>query len=91
MFASDKKGSVPHPQHLLNGFYSTIEKCQMSELDLNEDRFTWERSRGSELWVREYLNKAFCSTNWWSKFSLCHLKVIQTSRLDHDPIFLESC
>lgn len=49
MFSYDKKGSVPHPQHFLNGFYSTIEKCQLSELDLNEDRFTWERSRGSEL------------------------------------------
>lgn len=89
MYESDKAGRVPHPQYLLSGFCNTIEECHLTEIDLKGGNFTWERSRGSDAWVRERLDRSFGSLSWWSKFPLCHLSVIQTARSDHDPIFLE--
>ena len=76
-------------KNLLDGFHGTIEDCNLIELPLSGGNFTWEKSRGSDTWVRERLDRAFASNGWWSKFPLCHLKVVQTSRSDHDPIILE--
>lgn len=61
LFASDKKGHVPHPQHLFNGFQSTIKDCQLLELDLSVEIYTWEISRGTDGWVRERLDGEFGS------------------------------
>lgn len=89
LYATDKQGRVDHPQSLFTGFHNTIEECQLIELDLNGGNFTWEKSRGTSNWVRERLDRAFATQSWWSKFPLCHLKVVQVSRSDHDPIILE--
>lgn len=89
LFASDKDGSNPHPQSLLDGFGKAIEDCQLSELGLSGGRFTWEKSRGTNGWVREKLDRAFASVGWWLKFPLCSLKVFHTSVSDHNPILLE--
>lgn len=89
MYASDKQGSVPHPQHLLEGFRVVIEECQLSEIDLFGGKFTWERSQGSDASVREKLDRAFASTSWWLKFPLCHLKVLHTAASDHEPLLLD--
>lgn len=66
-----------------------IEDCQLTELELKGGKFTWEKGRGTNDRVRECLDKAFASTQWWSKFPLCNLNFIHTSRLDHDPIQLD--
>lgn len=76
MYASDKKGTHAHPQHLFNGFCKTIEDCHLIELDLAGGRFTWEKSRGSSNWIRERLDRAFASEAWWTLFPLCNLTVI---------------
>lgn len=89
MYASDKQGGVPRPPNLLEGFRTTIEDCQLSEIDMFGGKFTWERSRGSDAWVREKLDRVFATLNWWGKFPLCHLKVLHTVVSDHEPLFLE--
>lgn len=89
LFASDKKGNSPHPQSLLDSFSRVIEDCQLSEVNLSGGKFTWEKGKGTDAWVREKLDRAFSNVSWWSKFPLCNLKVLHTSCLDHEPIFLE--
>ena len=89
MYASNKKGNSPHPQYLLHGFGETIEDCLLSEINLSGGSFTWENGRVTEAWVRDRFDSAFAYANWWSKFPLCHLQVVQTSKSDHDPIILE--
>lgn len=89
MYVSDKQGNVPHPQHLLEAFRNTIEDCQLSEVELSGGKFTWERCRGSNAWVREKLDRAFRTLSWWVKFPLCHLKVLHTAVSDHEPLLLE--
>lgn len=89
MYATDKKGRLNHPQYLLDGFSKTIHECQLSELHLSGGTFTWERSRGTEAWVREKLDRGFATDNWWRKFPLHDLKVVHTSVSDHEPLVLE--
>lgn len=90
-YASDKMGSIRHPQALLDGFSAAIDSCQLSEIDLEGGHFTWEKSKGKPNWVRERLDRAFASSSWLHKFPLCKLSVIHTTVSDHDPILLELC
>ncbi|KAL8101055.1 hypothetical protein AgCh_033077 [Apium graveolens] len=70
LFASDKSGQHPHHQSLLEGFKATIEECGLIELNLKGGEFTWEKSKGTENWVRERLDRAFVNNYWWRKFPL---------------------
>lgn len=88
MYALDKKGTHAHPQYLLNDFCSTIKECQLMELDLKGGNFTYEKSRGSNNWIREILNRAFAIKTWWHMFPLCNLKVHHICS-DHEPINLD--
>lgn len=51
--------------------------------------FTWEKSKGSDNWVRERLDRAFADMLWWRKFFLCKLTLSHVIKYDHDPIVLE--
>lgn len=88
LLSTDKKGVHPHPQYLLNGFRSAIEDCSLLELDLVGGKFTWEKSKGTPEWVRERLDRAFATANWWNKFPLCKLSVSHSIHSDQIPFLL---
>lgn len=69
----DKWGRVDHPQSLMDGFRMALEDCNLSELELCEGKFTWEKSKGKEGWVKEKLDHVFSTAIWMSKFPLCKL------------------
>lgn len=50
---------------------------------------SWERSRGTNAWVSEKLDRDFGSMNWWVKFPFGHLKVLHTAVSDYDHLLLE--
>lgn len=89
LYASDKSGKHSHPQSLFEGFRSAIEDSSLLELDLKGGKYTWEKRKGSTNWVRERLDRAFASREWWLRFRLSNLSVIHTSCSDHDPIVLD--
>ncbi|XP_017245408.1 uncharacterized protein LOC108217070 [Daucus carota subsp. sativus] len=91
LYVSDKKGTHSHPTSLLNGFRKTIEDCALVELDLTSGKYTWEKSRGTNNWVRERLDRAFATNEWWHMFPLCNLRVHHTICSDHGPIQLDLC
>lgn len=53
----DKKGKHLHPQNLLSGFKKAIDDCNLIEVDLSGWAFTWEKSKGTQDWVRERLDR----------------------------------
>ncbi|XP_074361258.1 uncharacterized protein LOC141701530 [Apium graveolens] len=57
-------------------------------LNMEVGKFTWEKSRGSDAWVREKLDHGFASISWWSKFPFYNLRVLHTSVSDHEPLLL---
>ncbi|XP_074377634.1 uncharacterized protein LOC141719152 [Apium graveolens] len=89
LYVSDKKGPHPHPRSLLDGFKLAIEDCGLTELDLTGGDFTWEKSKGTENWVWERIDRAFANDLWWRKFPLYKLSVSHVIKSDHDPIMLE--
>ena len=52
-------------------------------------QFTWERSRGSEDWVEERLNRALASNSWHHLFPKAKVSSLEASCSDHLPIFLD--
>lgn len=84
----EKKGRHPHPGYLFNGFKKAIEDCGLHEVDLTGGRFTWEKSKGTDNWVRERLDRAFETDTWWRKLPLCTLSVFHATVSDHEPIKL---
>lgn len=89
LFASDKSGQHLHSQAFLEEFKATIDDCRLIELDLKGGEFTWEKSKKTENWVRERLDRAFANNSWWRKFPLYKLLVTHIIKSDHDPIILE--
>lgn len=51
-------------------------------------RYTWEKGKVTENWVRERLNRAFATDVWWNIFPLCTLSVFHAVISDHEPIKL---
>ncbi|XP_074336668.1 uncharacterized protein LOC141673834 [Apium graveolens] len=89
LYPTDKEGTHPHPNYLMNGFRNALEMSSLSEIDLSGGRFTWEKGRGTNAWVKERLDRGFANANWWSLFPLCNLKVVATAVSDHEAIFLQ--
>lgn len=75
----------------MDGFRLAIEDVSLSELPLTGGKYTWERSKGKDNWVRERLDRCFASDNWWQLFPLCKLSVYHTIYSDHEPINLDIC
>lgn len=89
LHAPNKKGVHPHPASLLNGFRNVVEDCALIEIDLLGRKYTWEKSRGSENWGRERLDRVFATESWWRPFPLCNLRLLHTICSDDEPIHLE--
>lgn len=89
LHASNKKGIIPHPQVLLDGFGKAIEDCNLSELHMCGGKYTWGKSRGTKNWVRQKLDRCFATSSWLNKFPLSNLKLLHTSVSDHEPLLVE--
>lgn len=86
LFDSDKDGKVPHPPNLMEGFRKVIDDSLFSEIDLCGGKFTWERGRETNDWVREKLDRVFATRSWLNKHPLCKISVHHVTRSDHDQI-----
>lgn len=67
----------------------TVEDCLLSEINLVGGKYTWERGRGTDRWVREKLDRAYATSSWLRKFPVCKLTVHHVTYSDHDPINLD--
>ncbi|XP_074336391.1 uncharacterized protein LOC141673539 [Apium graveolens] len=59
LFGFEKVGGRPHPRYLLEGFNNTIMECGLEDLGFNGSAFTWEKSRGTEAWIQERLDRVY--------------------------------
>lgn len=70
MVADEKLGGCAQPRRLLEGFTAAIEDCQLLDLGFKGNMFTWERSRGSQRWVQERLDRGLANKQWTEMFPL---------------------
>ncbi|KAM6599952.1 hypothetical protein CsatA_019561 [Cannabis sativa] len=84
----DKRGGIPYPNWLIEGFQQTIQECELSDMELVGHQFTWEKSRGSDAWIESRLDRALVSKQWLVYFSSAQLLNLELSSSDHSPLLL---
>lgn len=87
--ANEKRERHEHPNRKLMGFNSAINDCGLIDLGMDGYKFTWERSRGTENWAEEWLDRAFAADDWVQQFSQVKVCSLESSCFDHLPIFLD--
>lgn len=53
LYGFEKVGGHPHPTGLLEGFIKVVMECGLEDLGFNGSEFTWEKSRGTDIWIQE--------------------------------------
>lgn len=86
--SDEKRGGRKHPRYLLEGFNRTLVECGLSDLGYEGEKFTWERSRGSERWVQERLDRALATKDWIEWFPEAEIRILEVSTSDHLPLRL---
>ncbi|XP_019170961.1 PREDICTED: uncharacterized protein LOC109166463 [Ipomoea nil] len=54
---SDKRGRLPHPVRLVEGFVEALDDCGLMTLPMIGYPYTWERGKGTARWVEERLDR----------------------------------
>ena len=89
MVADEKQGGCAQPRRLLEDFSTAINDCQLLDLGYKVSMFTWERSRGSERWIQERLDRGLANKDWKDMFPLAEVVALDISTSDHLPISLQ--
>lgn len=84
----EKRGRNPHPQWLIRGFNETVDSCGLRDFAFNGYQFTWERSRGTNLWVEEKLDRILVNDAWLDLFDKATTTSIEATLSDHLPLML---
>ncbi|XP_062103848.1 uncharacterized protein LOC133814961 [Humulus lupulus] len=85
----DKKGGVPYPSWLIEGFQNVLNDCELVDMELNGYQFTWEMGAGTDRWVEVRIDRAISSHSWLQLFPMAKLFNLGISTSDHSPLFLD--
>lgn len=81
--ANEKRGGRGHPRYLLDGFSEAIRDCGLIDLNYIGDKYTWEKSRGTDRWIQERLDKGLANKEWRELFPYAEVRVAEVSTSDH--------
>ncbi|XP_060959275.1 uncharacterized protein LOC133030519 [Cannabis sativa] len=84
-----KKGGVPYPDWLLEGFHQALVDSKLCDFNLSGYPYTWEKGRTSLNWIEVRLDRALVSQSWLSVFHSAKLTNLELTSSDHCPILLE--
>ncbi|XP_060962192.1 uncharacterized protein LOC133032303 [Cannabis sativa] len=85
---SDKRGGLPYPNWLIEGFGNMLEECNLVDMELGGYPYTWEKGRGTSAWIEVQIDRALVSQTWLDSFPLAKLVNLEVSTSDHCPIQL---
>ena len=89
MYGFEKIGGRPQPRALLEGFNKVVMECGLEDLGFSGSEFTWEKSRGTDIWIQERLDRGLANNDWRCLFPHAEFKVLVVSTSDHLPLFLQ--
>lgn len=61
MYVHEKRGGKMSNRHLLEGFKEAVNDSGLQDLGFVGNEFTWERSRGSPIWIQERLDRGLAN------------------------------
>lgn len=85
---SEKRGAIPHPDSLIQGFNLALDDCGLIDLCMEGYPFTWERGRGTAAWVEERLDRVVASHDWKLMFEEAMVTNLPVVYSDHTALFL---
>ncbi|KAL8116071.1 hypothetical protein AgCh_022528 [Apium graveolens] len=88
MYEDEKRGGNKQPFYLLTGFTETLETCQLKDLGFVGEKFTWERSRGSNFWIQERLDRGVANQKWRELFPEAEVEVIEEKKFRFENIWV---
>lgn len=53
------------------------------------EKYTWERSRGTDRWIQERLDRGLATNDWIDLFPSAEVRVIEVSTSEHLPLCLQ--
>ncbi|XP_031090962.1 uncharacterized protein LOC115995954 [Ipomoea triloba] len=65
---AEKRGTHTHPIMLIDGFNTALNDCNLFDMGMRGNQFTWERGRGTDAWVEERLDRVVASIEWADLF-----------------------
>ncbi|KAL8154887.1 hypothetical protein AgCh_000296 [Apium graveolens] len=78
----EKRGGKQQPRRLMEGFWDAIMDSGLHDLGFTGDIFTWERSRGTDKWVQERLDRGMATQQWRNMFPLGEVTVLEDGERD---------
>ena len=89
-FQLEKRGGAPHPNWCLEGFRQTLSECMLQDLGLVGHQFTWERGKGSNSLVEEWLDRVTANGGWRTLFSQARVVNVESFCSDYSILVLET-
>ncbi|PNX97372.1 ribonuclease H, partial [Trifolium pratense] len=86
----DKRGTLPHPNWLCNGFRNAVSDCDLTDIHLDGYPYTWIKSRGTPDVIEERLDRAMADSRWLTIYPDVKLLNLLASHSDHSPILLQN-
>ncbi|XP_074336841.1 uncharacterized protein LOC141674013 [Apium graveolens] len=77
MYVHEKEGGRVQPRFLLEGFKDAVCDCRLLDLGFVGNPFTWEKSRGTALWVQERLDRGLVTQEWKTIFPSAEVRLKQ--------------
>ncbi|XP_019167632.1 PREDICTED: uncharacterized protein LOC109163334 [Ipomoea nil] len=88
LFQYEKRGGNRYPNHLLRGFGETLDVCGLIQLPMRGHQYTWEKSRGTDNWIEERLDKVLATADWCGLNNHVDVENIIARPSDHSALFL---
>ncbi|KAK1386603.1 hypothetical protein POM88_014781 [Heracleum sosnowskyi] len=85
----DKRGGRSYLNHLIQGFQSALDDCNLHDMTLEGYQFTWERGQDTDEVIEIRLDRALITDSFMAQFTEAKLTNLEISTSDHSPIFLE--
>ncbi|XP_074377752.1 uncharacterized protein LOC141719274 [Apium graveolens] len=89
MVMEEKKGGRSRPRYRLEGFSEAVMDCGLMDLGYTGEKYTWERSRGTDRWIQERLDRGLVNKEWRDLFPDAEVRVLKVSTSDHLPLYLQ--
>ncbi|CAN1793535.1 hypothetical protein LINPERHAP1_LOCUS20031 [Linum perenne] len=88
--ADEKRGRRDHPPALIQGFRKATNECGLTDIRLDEYKYTWARSKGTPNAIEERLDRAMVNGAWSTCFPESTLRNLNAPISDHSLILLNT-
>ncbi|XP_019163182.1 PREDICTED: uncharacterized protein LOC109159537 [Ipomoea nil] len=84
----EKRGRVPHPGWLINGFREAVADSGLQDVPFGGHQYTWVKSRGTDRMIEEKLDRILANDSWLNLFEGVQALSLTVPYSDHRPLIL---